>query len=82
MSVAIRLMRFGKKGFAFYRIVVLPKRSKRDGAYIEKVGLYNPHLKENTITIDKARVQYWIQKGAQFSEGLARLLKNKQDLIK
>lgn len=74
-------MRFGKKKVPFYRIVALDKRQKRDGAYIEKVGLYNPLEKEKNIHINKERFEYWKSKGAQFSEGFERLLKNKDNVV-
>ena len=81
MAVSIRLMRFGKKKFPYYRIVALDKRQKRDGAYIEKLGTYNPLLKEKNIHIKKEKYEYWTSKGAQISEGMERLLKNKDNII-
>lgn len=81
MAVTLRLMRFGKKKVPFYRIVALDKRQKRDGAYIEKVGLYNPLEKEKNIRINKEKFEYWTSKGAQISEGFERLLKNKDNII-
>lgn len=81
MAVTLRLMRFGKKKVPFYRIVALDKRQKRDGAYIDKVGVYNPLEKEKNIRIKKDRFEYWTSKGAQISEGMARLLKNKENII-
>jgi len=73
-------MKFGKRGYPVYRIVALDKRKKRDGAYIEKIGLYQP-MSQNKIEITKARYDYWIQNGAQLSDGLRRLLKNKQSVL-
>jgi small subunit ribosomal protein S16 len=81
MAVTLRLMRFGKKKFPFYRIVALDKRQKRDGAYLEKVGLYDPLQKEKNIRLNKERFEYWTSKGAQISEGMSRLLKNKDNII-
>jgi small subunit ribosomal protein S16 len=82
MAVAIRLMRFGKKKQPYYRIVALDKTKKRDGSYIEKVGLYQPLIKDEvTIRINKERYDYWVSKGAQLSEGLTRLLKNKKSVV-
>lgn len=75
MAVAIRLMRFGKKGFPTYRIVALDKRAKRDGAYIENLGVYNPMTNPATFELKKDRYDYWVQKGAQLSEGITKLLK-------
>lgn len=77
MSVALRLMRFGKKGYPTYRIVALDKRSKRDGYYIEKVGLYNPMNEANRLTVDEARFNYWVGQGAVVSEGIRKLFSAK-----
>lgn len=74
MSATIRLMRFGKRKQPFYRIVVLDKRKKRDGAYIELLGTYNPLLEGQNIEIVKERFENWRQKGAQISDGLKKLL--------
>ena len=76
MAATIRLMRFGKPKTPFYRIVVLDKRKKRDGAYIEKIGTYDPLKSPAIINISKARLEYWQSVGAQMSEGTARLLKD------
>jgi len=81
MAVTIRLMRFGKKKSPYYRIVALDKRQKRDGAYIEKIGTYTPLTKDKNIHIIKEKYEYWTSKGAQISEGMERLLKNKDNII-
>jgi len=76
--VTLRLMRFGKKGQPFYRIVALDKRKKRDGAYLEKIGIYDPTTNPATINIEKDKFENWKNKGAQLSEGLSRLLRNRR----
>lgn len=78
MAVALRLMRMGKKHKPYYRIIAIDKRKKRDTRYIESVGSYNPLLESDNITLDNVRFDYWNSKGAQISEGLSRLLKNKK----
>ena len=78
MAATIRLMKFGKRGYPTYRIVVLDKRKKRDGSYLEKVGTYNPHTEPATLLIDDVKLQEWLKKGAQVSEGMRRLLKNRK----
>ena len=45
MPVKVRLQRHGKKGKPFYWIVAADARSKRDGKYLEKLGIYNPKYK-------------------------------------
>lgn len=81
MAVALRLMRFGKRKQAYYRIVALDKTKKRDGAYIEKIGLYHPLTAEKNISINKSRFDYWKGQGAILSEGLERLLKNEKNIV-
>lgn len=70
--VRIRLTRTGRKNYAQYRVVVTPKREKRDSMAIEILGSYNPHTKE--LKLNKERAAYWISVGAQPSESVARLL--------
>ncbi len=71
-------MRLGKKRHPVYRIIVVEKRKKRNTRYIENIGLYEPMLKQDEVKINKARYDYWLSQGALISEGLTRLLKNKQ----
>ncbi len=75
MAVTLRLMRFGKKDQPSYRIVALDKRKKRDGSYLENVGIYNPMTEPATLKINKERFNYWVSKGAELSEGMRKLLK-------
>lgn len=81
MAATIRLMRFGKTHKPSYRIVVLDKKKKRDGAYIEKIGFYDPMTNPATVTLDKERYNYWVGNGAELSEGIQKLLKNNKSLV-
>jgi len=78
MAATMRLMKFGKRGYPTYRIVVLDKRKKRDGSYLEKVGTYNPHTEPTTLLVDDGKLQEWLKKGVQISEGVRKLLKNRK----
>ncbi len=73
--LAIKLMRTGAKKQPSYRIVVKEKQSKRDGAYLENLGTYNPTRNPAEIKLDMTRVQYWIEKGAQPTDTVDRLIK-------
>jgi len=75
MAVKIRLMRFGKKKQPLYRIVVIDSRRSRNSEYLERIGHYNPSLVKNKLVLDKQRLQFWQERGAQPSKGLLRLLK-------
>ncbi len=65
MPAKIRLQRFGKKGYAYYHIVVADVRAPRDGKFIERIGSYNPNTNPATIEIDKEKAMEWLRKGAQ-----------------
>ena len=73
--LAIRLMRMGAKKRPSYRIVVKEKLSKRDGAYLESIGTYDPIGKAGQIRLNQARAAYWIERGAQPTETVRRLIK-------
>jgi small subunit ribosomal protein S16 len=73
--LAIRLMRMGAKKRPSYRIVVKEKLSKRDGAYLENLGTYNPTREPAEINLNAERVKYWIERGAQPTETVRRLIK-------
>ena len=57
MATKIRLKRQGKKFYAFYRVVVVDSRKKRDGKVIEEIGTYNPNTQPSTIQIKSDRAQ-------------------------
>ena len=73
--LAIKLMRTGAKKRPSYRVVVKEKQSKRDGAYLENLGTYNPTREPAEINIKADRVQYWLSKGAQPTDTVNRLIK-------
>ncbi len=78
MAVKLRLKRLGRKKRAFYRLVAIDSRKRRDGLEIERLGWFNPvGLKKDNINVDEDRVLYWLDKGAQPSDtvhGLFRRL--------
>jgi small subunit ribosomal protein S16 len=73
--LAIKLMRTGAKKRPSYRVIVKEKQSKRDGAYLENVGTYNPTREPAEIKLNMDRVRYWIANGAQPTETVKRLIK-------
>ena len=77
MAVRMRLTRVGSKKNPVYRVVVADSRSPRDGKFIEIVGRYNPQLEPSLIEVDEEKVRGWLQKGAQPTETVGRLLKIK-----
>jgi small subunit ribosomal protein S16 len=75
VAVRMRLTRVGSKKNPIYRVVVADSRSPRDGKFIEIIGRYNPQTEPSTIELDDAKVQEWIDKGAQPSDAVAKLIK-------
>ena len=73
--VRIRLARGGVKKQPYYRVVVAAPRCKRDGRYLERIGFYNPMVKENRFEIDSERLKYWLSVGAQPSDRVGKLMK-------
>lgn len=73
MAVHIRLARAGTKKVPFYRIVAADQRAPRGGRFIERLGTWDPRRKE--LTVDRGRVSYWLDHGAQPSETVDKLLK-------
>jgi small subunit ribosomal protein S16 len=73
--LAIKLMRMGAKKSPSYRVVVKEKQSKRDGAYLENLGTYNPTRNPAEIKLNLTRVNYWMEKGAQPTLTVSRLIR-------
>lgn len=82
MPTKIRLQRHGKKGYAFFHVVVADSRAPRDGKFIEKLGVYNPNTNPATIDIDFDRSLYWVKTGAQPTDTCRALLSYKGVLHK
>jgi small subunit ribosomal protein S16 len=66
MAVRIRLTRYGKRNRPSFRIAVFDSRTRRDGRYLENLGLYDPIAKDDAkkVTIDAGRLQHWVAQGA------------------
>ncbi len=73
--VALRLNRQGTKDRPFYKIVAVDSRARRDGRYIEQIGSYNPMLEGTNFSIDIAKADAWISKGAQPSDTVRDIIK-------
>ena len=82
MATKIRLQRHGKKGKAFFHIVIADSRAPRDGKFIEKVGTYNPNTNPATIDLKFERALHWMQVGAQPTDTARAILSYKGVLYK
>ena len=82
MPVKIRLQRHGRKGRAFFWIVAADVRSKRDGKFLDKLGIYNPNTNPATIDLDVDGAVKWLQNGAQPTDTARAILSYKGALLK
>ncbi len=74
MAVSIRFSRIGKKNRPYWRIVVVDSRKKRDGACLDNLGTYDP-VKHMVIQLEKDRLKEWVDKGAQCSLAVSKMVK-------
>ena len=82
MPVKLRLQRHGKKGKPFYWLVAADARAKRDGKFLEKVGIYNPNTNPATIELDVDSAVKWLENGAQPTDTAKNILSSKGVLLK
>jgi small subunit ribosomal protein S16 len=82
MPVKIRLQRHGKKGSAFFHIVIADGRAPRDGKFIEKIGTYNPNTNPATIELNNEKALNWLKNGAQPTDTAKAILSYKGVLLK
>ena len=75
MATKIRLQRGGRKGYAFYSIVIADVRAPRDGKFTEKIGTYNPNTNPATVDLNFDRALYWVEVGAQPTDTVRNILK-------
>lgn len=82
MPAKIRLQRHGRKGYAYYHIVIADSRAPRDGKFIERIGSYNPNTNPATVDLKFERALYWIQVGAQPTDTTKNILSAEGVLMK
>jgi len=82
MSVKIRLQRHGSKGKPFFHIVVADSKARRDGRFIEKLGIYNPITNPATIELNVDSAVQWLNNGAQPTDTARAILSYKGALYK
>lgn len=81
MATRIRLQRHGRKGYAFYSIVIADVRAPRDGKFTEKIGTYNPNTHPATVDLNFERALHWVECGAQPSDTVRSILSDEGVLL-
>lgn len=82
MATKIRLQRHGRKGYAYYHIVIADSRSPRDGRFIERVGSYNPNVNPAAVDLNFERALYWVSVGAEPTTTVRNILSDEGVLLK
>lgn len=80
--VKLRLKRKGRIHHPFYDIVAIDSKKKRDGAFIERLGWYDPHYQPSKVSLNSDRAIYWLNVGAQPTDIVRRLLSYEGILLK
>ena len=75
MATRIRLRRMGRKGQAYFRIVIADQRAARDGRFVAMIGHYNPRANPAVLQVDKDLAVAWLAKGATPTDTVRSLLK-------
>lgn len=70
----VRLQRIGKRGQAYFRVIIAEHTKKPKGKVLELLGNYDPHQKK--FVVQKDRIEYWISKGAQVTPTVNNLMVN------
>jgi len=73
--VVIRLQRRGTLKKPHHRIVAADRQHSQRGRVLETLGTYDPSSEPPRLTLDEARVAFWMSNGAQVSEAVAQLVK-------
>ena len=82
MSVRIRLTRAGRKKVPHYRIVVMDSRNRRDGAYLDQIGVYNPNQQPAHFEVNEEKALRWLFQGASPSETVRSLLSQRGIMLR
>lgn len=75
MATRIKLSRRGMKKQPTYRVVIQEQHSKRDGKFLENLGVYDPRTNPPLVEIKADRVNHWLKMGATPTDSVGRLLK-------
>jgi small subunit ribosomal protein S16 len=73
VSVRIRLTRAGRKKIPHYRIVVMDSRTRRDGSYLDQIGVYHPLRQPAQVEVNEDKALRWLAEGAIPSETVRSL---------
>lgn len=82
--VKLRLARLGRKKKPFYRIVAIDSRKQRNGAFLERLGYFDPIAtgEAKRLVLDTENIMKWLLLGAQPSETVKNILSKEGIMLK
>jgi small subunit ribosomal protein S16 len=77
--LAIRLYRAGSKNRPFYRIVVSESARTPGSRVTQQLGVYDPTRKPEVVSLDLAKAEEWIRRGAHASHTVRSLIERARE---
>ncbi len=77
MAVSLRLVRFGRRNQASFRLRAADTRFTPTGRFIEELGSVNPLADDpaKQVHLKKDRIEFWLRSGARTTPTVRALLK-------
>ncbi len=70
----IRMRRMGARNRPYYRIVVSDTRLTPRAQVLEELGSYDPIVGPASLSVNRDRANYWMERGASVSPTVRSLL--------
>lgn len=67
----------GKKKQPIYKIVAADSRARRDGSFLEAVGIYNPQTNPMSVDLKEDKILRWLKNGALPTDTVRNLFSRK-----
>jgi small subunit ribosomal protein S16 len=82
MALKIRLQRHGAIHKPVYRVVVAESFWRRDGRFVEKLGIYDPQArgKSPELVLNIDRMDHWLRAGAKPTETVSTLIRRSRKM--
>jgi small subunit ribosomal protein S16 len=77
--LAIRLYRAGSKNRPFYRIVVSESARTPGSRVTQQLGVYDPTRNPEVVSLDLAKAEEWIRRGAHASHTVRSLIERARE---
>ena len=73
--VVVRLQRLGTKQAPHHRVVATQQQRAQSSRVLEVLGYYDPSYEPPRLSLNRDRIQHWVQTGAQVSDAVQALIR-------